>query len=408
MEIISKSYLLALKDVYGESVDKIIQGNLANIVFLKSNDETMIEVLMKLSGQTHVSYIDQKTITNDAQKLINQVNSHMSYTMTTKERSVITMNDMLFIPKRNSIVFSAGNSPIWNRNEFVLPMAWRLHQFTIVNPKKPKYALAEVPTLSSTIDFDIRKNQPDVYAMLTKRCAQARKYQQVRERYMAVHELSETDMARRDPDILSDELMGIVNQQMREDADPEWKRKGFSSYEEMEANLAQEAEEYLDEAFDNEPVIQEHQKYEDARAARKINIYAKSMISKFDLTGDVGHDIQPGVQTIISKVYAEEIMKFKNDTLHFTVDADGNCYDKNGNLFVKNLRQSNAEDIAMLNSSTSDPKSRAFAEDDDVSNSMLTYQATPDFIFWLASLDSWRDIANGGFETAMYTEWCKT
>ena len=33
------------RDVYGDSVDKIIQGNVANIVFLKSTDDTMIETL---------------------------------------------------------------------------------------------------------------------------------------------------------------------------------------------------------------------------------------------------------------------------------------------------------------------------------------------------------------------------
>ncbi|BAS11898.1 hypothetical protein AHiyo8_02010 [Arthrobacter sp. Hiyo8] len=62
--------LQQLRDVYGESVDKIVQGNTSNIVFLKSTDDSMIETLEKMSGKTHVSYIDSKQISQDLDKMI--------------------------------------------------------------------------------------------------------------------------------------------------------------------------------------------------------------------------------------------------------------------------------------------------------------------------------------------------
>ena len=164
--------LQQLRDVYGESVDKIVQGNTSNIVFLKSTDDAMLETLEKMSGKTHKSFTDSKTITRDMQKLMMQNEGKASYTMTTREVPVISYNDMAFISERNSIIFRAGDSPVWNRNETILPMSWRLFKNTITQPGKD-YSLQTIPTLSSALEFDIRQNQPDFIKMLDKRIAQA-------------------------------------------------------------------------------------------------------------------------------------------------------------------------------------------------------------------------------------------
>ena len=94
--------------------------------------------------------------------------------MTTKEENVISYNDMAFISPRNSIVFRAGDAPIWNRNQMVLPMSWRLFKDTIVHPGHD-YTLQTIPTLSTAMEFDVRKNQPNFYKMLDKRMEQAYK-----------------------------------------------------------------------------------------------------------------------------------------------------------------------------------------------------------------------------------------
>ena len=75
--------------------------------------------------------------------------------MTTKEEPVIGYNDMAYISERNSIVFRAGDSPIWNRNATILPMSWRLFKNTIIQPGKD-YSLQTIPTLSTAMDFDVR------------------------------------------------------------------------------------------------------------------------------------------------------------------------------------------------------------------------------------------------------------
>jgi hypothetical protein len=73
--------LQQLKDVYGDSVDKIVQGNTSNIVFLKSTDDAMLDTLQKMSGVTHKTYRDSKTITRDMQKLMMQNEGKASYTV---------------------------------------------------------------------------------------------------------------------------------------------------------------------------------------------------------------------------------------------------------------------------------------------------------------------------------------
>ena len=66
-------------------MDKIVQGNTSNIVYLKSTDDTMIDTLSKMSGVRHKTYIDSKTITRDVQSFLKmtQNDGKASYTATT-------------------------------------------------------------------------------------------------------------------------------------------------------------------------------------------------------------------------------------------------------------------------------------------------------------------------------------
>src|SRR5699024_7717016 len=53
--------LQQLRDVYGDSIDKILQGNTANIVYLKSNDASMLDTLIELGGVRHESRRSSKS-----------------------------------------------------------------------------------------------------------------------------------------------------------------------------------------------------------------------------------------------------------------------------------------------------------------------------------------------------------
>ena len=67
--------------MYGDSVDKIVQGNTSNIVFLKSTDDSMLDTLQKMSGTTHRTRPTSKTVTVDNAKLfLNKVpNVNITY-----------------------------------------------------------------------------------------------------------------------------------------------------------------------------------------------------------------------------------------------------------------------------------------------------------------------------------------
>lgn len=135
------------------------------IIFLKSTDDSMLDTLQKMSGLTHKAVKDSKTITQDIERIWMRTEGKASYTMSVKEFPVISYNDMAFISPQNSIVFRAGDSPVWNRNQTMLPMSWQLFANTIVQPGK-KYTLQTIPTLSTAMEFDVRKNQPDFELML--------------------------------------------------------------------------------------------------------------------------------------------------------------------------------------------------------------------------------------------------
>ena len=64
--------------------------NTNNLIFLKSNDDTMNETLSKMSGVRHVTRRDSKTVTEDMSKIVKgtSVDSKVSYTMSTSEEPV--------------------------------------------------------------------------------------------------------------------------------------------------------------------------------------------------------------------------------------------------------------------------------------------------------------------------------
>ena len=103
-----------LIDVYGDSVDKVIQGNTSNIIYLKSTDDSMIETLSKMSGETHRANINQKTVSRDVEAMAGNLTANegkISYNMSTEKVPVISTNDLAFIGERNSIVFTKLTSP---------------------------------------------------------------------------------------------------------------------------------------------------------------------------------------------------------------------------------------------------------------------------------------------------------
>ena len=385
--------LQQLRDVYGDSVDKIVQGNTSNIVFLKSTDDSMLDTLQKMSGTTHKAFTDSKTITRDMERLFMKNEGKASYTMTTREVPVISYNDMAFITDRNSIVFRAGDSPIWNRNETILPMSWRLFSNTITQPGKD-YSLQTIPSLSTAVDFDVRRNQPDFRKMLDKRMEQAIEAQSARELYADAYDYTEYDIEKQDPDVYSDEVMDLVNRTIRaRSADIE--EEDYDMYEDYEY----ENENFTADAEDNTEQMKANNKYQAEYEQRTRKIFARGTISPDDLVSMTG---------LVNHVYDKDIIAsylevkgyMWQDTGYF-VNRNGSLYGVNGELYIK--LQDNSEALATLNDAMKDEDSNVFGEEEidknDVAN-LGSYEVTDAFIRFLADQPSW-SFANNEFEKEM-------
>lgn len=389
--------LQQLRDVYGESVDKIVQGNTSNIVFLKSTDDSMLDTLQKMSGIKHRAYTDSKTVTKDMERMLMQTEGKVSYTMSVKEEPVISYNDMAFISERNSIVFRAGDSPVWNRNETILPMSFRLFKDTIQHAGHD-YTLQTIPTLSSALDFDVRLNQPDFTKMLAKRMAQAERAAEAKELYQTAYGYTEYDISRLDPDVYSDEVMGLIESMAWEELgiDPE-------HMEEFDADAYDASFMINDDEFEvNTEVIEATAKAQEEKKQMSQKIYAGNQISKDML-------IKPNKTALLNTLDAEIVAAYKaarphleKDTEHFSVGADGSLRNRDGRItYISKVDESEA--LREAQRASQDDASRVFAEDEldvdfDVINS---FQVHGEFYEYLGSLDTWLGLAQGEFDREM-------
>lgn len=383
---------LSLKD----SVDRIVQGNTSNIVFLKSTDSQMLQDLEKMSGTTHKVYTSSKSIQYDTGALLQNVSgtdSKVSYTMSVQEEPVIKYNDMAFISERNSIVFRAGDAPIWNRNETILPMFWRLSQESIPHPSH-KYTFQTIPTLSSAKDFDIRKNQPDFRAMVEKRMKQALESAKAKEMFTSVHGYDEYEMEKLDPDVLADELMEVINVLLSGIELAKNKDLEEYSQEEIDEMMGYEEEDsYFGKVEDNLEQIEANKKimanFDDFNAPR----YAGRQLSRGNLCSIAGQAIH-SLDNVLIEAFNEVRAYIENDSQNFTV-KNGSIYSFDGIPFI--IKESEAKDLAKLNDAASSPNTKVYAEEDVSELVHNSYVVTDHFLKWLVSLDSW-NFADGRFD----------
>lgn len=388
--------LQQLKDVYGDSVDKIVQGNTSNIVFLKSTDDSMIETLSKMSGTTHVSYRDSKTVTKDVTSIMKMTANEgkVSYTISTAERPVIAYNDFAQIPPCNSIVFRAGDFPIWNRNETALPMSWRLFKNTIVNPGKD-YSLQTIPSLSTAKDFDVKQNQPNFTQMFEKRVKQAVASIQAVDYYKAVYGLNDDEIQRLDVDVYSDAIMEMVSQIISPELDmTKREEKADKSVLDREVKETPTA----DTAKQDDSVQRAMQEDPRIRKAREMDriTYACGMLKKSDLMSPAGQ-VSHAYDTQISAVYVQMFQKFNSDPLFRVDPVDKSLRSRDGDIryiywndnsgLRKDLEQKEAEGGRVV-----DARDPGAGSDERVD---LT--VTDEFIKFLCSFDRDWDFCRGEF-----------
>lgn len=381
-------------------MDKIVQGNTSNIVFLKSTDDSMLDTLQKMSGTTHRSFIDSKNITRDMEKIWMKNEGKVSYTMSTKEVPVISYNDMAFITDRNSIIFRAGDPPVWNRNETILPMSWRLFQNTITQPGKD-YSLQTIPTLSSALDFDIRQNQPDFMQMLDKRMKQATVAEDAKNAFKNAYGYTDYQIQQLDIDTYSDDIMSVIGTIVRENArrlNPEQFDEGYD--EDYEACYDYDEAVFSVDVETNDEINKEVQAQQAEDKARNVKKFANNYLSAEDLNGRGG--VNHSFDEDIIKAYVECKGDFYKDVMYFRPGGNGGLMSVSGIPYItgSNVRA----DINAINQAGQDENSRTYTEGNMSQSDVKMHsglKVEDAFIKFLAGLDNWHGIAKGRFEKEM-------
>ena len=359
----------------------------------------MLDTLQKMSGTTHKSFADSKTITIDSEAIWMQKKGEHSVTITTKEVPVISYNDMAFISERNSIIFRAGDSPIWNRNETILPMSWRLFQNTIQHAGH-NYTLQTIPTLSSALDFDVRKNQPDFNQMLSKRMEQAVVADAAKAKYQEAYGYSDYELSQLDIDVYSDEIMEIINNYLRHKKAID----NMTTEEEMDKAETTEYNGYNPkDVEENTEQLEATRKAEQELAEYSRKIYAEGKLSKEDLVSKANGGVNHSLDKDICEVYKELKGDLWQNHEYFCT-KNGGLYSVNGSTpYI--IASDSSDALKYIQQAAKDPNARVFSEDDGVfkldkkanefSQELII---TDDFYHFLIGLPSWKSIAHGRFD----------
>jgi hypothetical protein len=203
--------LQQLTEVYGGSVESILQSNTSNLIFLKSTDAELIEKLSAMSGQRNVAFRDTRTVTKNVEDLLQfkSVEGRVSYTISLKIENVILANDLMVMPPRNWIVLRNGQYAVWNRDETIMPMA---HKLLANQPPVgvPKFSFQNLPSLSNAGTYDPRGDTPNFEAALRRICAQALVAADSVAEHMSAASLSEESVRLLDPDFYAEQVMSLI------------------------------------------------------------------------------------------------------------------------------------------------------------------------------------------------------
>lgn len=393
--------------------------NTNNLIFLKSNDDSMIETLSKMSGTRHKAYRDSKTVQEDLGKVVKgtRVDSKVSYTTSLKEEAVIKYGDLAYLNERNSIVFRAGDMPIWNRNEMILPMSWRLFMNTIKMPGKT-FTLQTIPTLSTAAEFDVRKNQPDFEKLLKKRIEQALLVEESIEQYQKAYGYKDVDIARLDPDLYSADIMEIVDAKIAEMTIQEEESDFIQDMADYNATDPDDATAYLgihsgalNGATDN-PDVPNAVEIEAEQENRRIKRYAEGLLSRGDLITDSGAGQGPASPTamILAEVYHEMATELHQDVDHFTSQGGNLCSAEDPSIIYVANRKAFGAELDALKEASTDEESQTFAENEkDIEDWGATsrYDVRPAFLKYLATFENWSTIAGGRFDGAVANMMCR-
>lgn len=212
--------LQQIKDVYGETADRIISGNTGLTTFLLSNDLDMLGTLSQQAGVVHRGRTNSKNFTQHVGSVNDTIDDAVSFTQSVTEEPLFSVGRLLSMTKGEALMLSStkretndgSNSrqqPIFDTKSTSLPMAWSLHKFGYM---QNSFSMQTVPTASTSMG---QKNRiPDFEALIYKRALQAGISDSVKQNYLQTHNLSAIQFGMLDPKEIGRVLMHEINKQL--------------------------------------------------------------------------------------------------------------------------------------------------------------------------------------------------
>lgn len=194
-----------LRSVYGEDVEKIIRANSANTIFLKSNDEELINELVRLSGTKHVTRNQGRSVAHKIGDVVTVGEPVMTYNTSVEETTALTSNELLFLANAapgNSITFSQGEMAILNKLDTITPMAAGLHT-RLPQPKTGPYADNTLPSTNDADAINILENVIDGEELVKALVAQAKIAIEVKKTYLEIAEKNKIAINERNGELAS-------------------------------------------------------------------------------------------------------------------------------------------------------------------------------------------------------------
>lgn len=165
-----------LRAIYGEDVEKILRANSSNTIFLKSDDEDLINELVSMSGTRHEFRVKSKSVSRKMGDMITVSEPVINYSGENQETTTLTKNDLLFLAgpsPGNSVTFSSGEMPIVGKRDTITPMAAGLHKH-LPQPKDGQYSDANMPSTNGKDSVNVLDNLIDGESLVRARVDQAK------------------------------------------------------------------------------------------------------------------------------------------------------------------------------------------------------------------------------------------
>ena len=269
-------------------------------------------------------------------------------------------------------------------------MSWRLFKDTIVHAGHD-YSLQTIPTLSSALEFDIRKNQPDFAKMLDKRMSQATVADIAKNAYQRAYGYTDYEIEQLDPDVYADEIMTVINNYLRQQKEAE--NMDDFDFDDMDYDG-----DWFDDAEENTEQLEATAEAQAQLENAEKKIYAGGLLSKEDLVSKIG-GVNHAFDGDIIKIYNEIIADMQADK-EFFVGRGKDLYGVDGNPYI--VVNDHREFLKDLNTAMKNPDSRVYGEEEVKENDVHqgAYLVTDEFYKFLVSLPVW-SFANGRFDKMM-------